>query len=1113
MGRLVGVVISLLACFVVSIQACSEDVTVTERGTSVTSPNFRGRYPSSARCVTSLATQSPLYCLKFTLQFLDLESGNNCPYDRVKIKCGNTYVKEFCGALSSVQSSNKVVTCDKSTGEVEFRSDSSVEGRGFEIQVDRVRCSGHSEGQFLTAKSGVMTSPNYPRLYPNNADVLFHICLPSDCNIVFRFTHLNLEHTRGCTFDHVTIYNGDSLLSNQVGPYCHSHVIGRDIRVGNEALVRFQTDGSVVKNGFRLEYRSACVSPCRSSPCRNGGTCVETEPTAYKCCCPQGYTGAHCEIAMKNVHPLQVSGCVNSPNFPQRYPNSGLSDFVISANENERIHLRFYNFSMQNSGNCDCDRLIIYDGDNTCSTINGIFCGNVLPSRIVSTSNKLLLRFVSDDDQAASGFHLCYSSNPSHPLIAARHFVSSPCSINNGGCEQRCTVREGKARCVCRSGFKSNSDEKSCRDVDECSPHPRVRHNCVHPAECRNTLGSFYCVCNRLGFRLSQSGTECEDENECLNSEVHHCEQNCTNTIGSFYCSCRDGFRLSANGKECKDTNECLANNAGCSQLCINTPGSYKCGCRQGFNVSKDDNRLCIDVDECKHFSSNPEKCPECRRSKDAWYKCTCDEGHVTDRRGFGGCIDINECKLIPDICTNGTCVNIPGHYQCICPPGYNATHVGANKFTCLDIDECSVSNGGCAEICNNTVGSFTCTCSRGYELGNDGKSCIDINECASNDLNQCSQRCINTKRSYRCKCNQGYKLAGDGYSCIDIDECRRGENQCSVSELCVNSPGSYRCSCYPGWQLTENGFNCTDINECDVNNGGCQHTCINTPGNRTCECETGYETQDGGVTCQDINECLDTPCNMTCQNTNGSFSCNCRSPSFRLHSNGRDCLDIDECSVNNGGCAQICTNFYGGYECSCEDGYAVKPNRPSKCQDINECREETDNCTQRCHNVVGSYYCSCDAGYELNADNMTCTDVDECDRNISGCNQICSNEEGDFSCSCLSGYVLNETDSTHCYDVNECLENNGNCSGTCVNTPGSYRCECEENERLAENGFTCLTSPTFGAFEALAAKVEVLGNQAKESSKTIAYLAEKVAILEQRLLEEKIDSVPTVSR
>ncbi len=41
-----------------------------------------------------------------------------------------------------------------------------------------------------------------------------------------------------------------------------------------------------------------------------------------------------------------------------------------------------------------------------------------------------------------------------------------------------------------------------------------------------------------------------------------------------------------------------------------------------------------------------------------------------------------------------------------------------------LDIDECRVSNGNCAQLCVNTRGSFTCTCTPGYQLGTDGRTC-----------------------------------------------------------------------------------------------------------------------------------------------------------------------------------------------------------------------------------------------------------------------------------------------------------------------------------------------------------------------------------------------------
>lgn len=35
---------------------------------------------------------------------------------------------------------------------------------------------------------------------------------------------------------------------------------------------------------------------------------------------------------------------------------------------------------------------------------------------------------------------------------------------------------------------------------------------------------------------------------------------------------------------------------------------------------------------------------------------------------------------------------------------------------------------------------------------------------------------------------------------------------------------------------------------------------------------------------------------------------------------------DIDECTIENGGCENFCTNSEGSYECSCHSGYALMP-------------------------------------------------------------------------------------------------------------------------------------------------------------------------------------------
>ena len=40
------------------------------------------------------------------------------------------------------------------------------------------------------------------------------------------------------------------------------------------------------------------------------------------------------------------------------------------------------------------------------------------------------------------------------------------------------------------------------------------------------------------------------------------------------------------------------------------------------------------------------------------------------------------------------------------------------------DINECATNNGGCAQLCNNTVASYECSCGTGYTLNSNGHHC-----------------------------------------------------------------------------------------------------------------------------------------------------------------------------------------------------------------------------------------------------------------------------------------------------------------------------------------------------------------------------------------------------
>ncbi|XP_071844501.1 cartilage oligomeric matrix protein-like isoform X2 [Apostichopus japonicus] len=109
------------------------------------------------------------------------------------------------------------------------------------------------------------------------------------------------------------------------------------------------------------------------------------------------------------------------------------------------------------------------------------------------------------------------------------------------------------------------------------------------------------------------NGIECEDINECMESNPCFVNVTCENRVPGFFCPhCPEGFKgVAINGigleaarhtkQPCTDTNECeLPNTCTPNSACYNYQGSYHCGnCLPGYSGNQEDgcfpDRICPD--------------------------------------------------------------------------------------------------------------------------------------------------------------------------------------------------------------------------------------------------------------------------------------------------------------------------------------------------------------------------------------------------------------------------------------------------------------------------------------------------------------------------------------
>lgn len=273
----------------------------------------------------------------------------------------------------------------------------------------------------------------------------------------------------------------------------------------------------------------------------------------------------------------------------------------------------------------------------------------------------------------------------------------------------------------------------------------------------------------------------------------------------------------SPNGPLCNSRQDCVSivEEDDLQEEEANDASLFLCVCKAGYKGHN-----CHDhVDECKELDPCSFAFGYCenRSPTDGLYRCGCiDHPGIrpsanTNEHGVTSCDDLDECSDGTHSCddSNAQCDNTFGSYNCTCNDGFEGDGHSCQKIiiskdttdvdTSLDdvqkvsceLKKCDLERSYCTIEADNVTA--VCLCLDGfYQIGR-GAYCHDELECDRD--NACGENafCIELQGTYRCQCQSGY--VGDPYKgCTDADECTNGANNCLDTEVCVNTVAGYDC-------------------------------------------------------------------------------------------------------------------------------------------------------------------------------------------------------------------------------------------------------------------------------------------------------------------------------
>nr|XP_015193557.1 PREDICTED: ovochymase-2 isoform X1 [Lepisosteus oculatus] len=116
----------------------------------------------------------------------------------------------------------------------------------------------------------------------------------------------------------------------------------------------------------------------------------------------------HFSSGCQNIILTESEGEIQSPGYPNNYPNDLSCQWRILVPQNHFVKVEFIEFNLSTDGERCTDFITVYDGMNQDKNFEAKFCGGIMPHPVWSSSTALTVHFHTNSIGTASGFKLEY---------------------------------------------------------------------------------------------------------------------------------------------------------------------------------------------------------------------------------------------------------------------------------------------------------------------------------------------------------------------------------------------------------------------------------------------------------------------------------------------------------------------------------------------------------------------------------------------------------------------------------------------------------------------------------------------------------------------------------